>query len=128
MPARHAARLIARFMLVWFALYIGAAIASPMVHPVRAFELVCSGVGVARLIENGDAGERGTPGDAGDIGRQSGMDCPLCAPGAAPPPPRIALSALPAQEIAYAMRSIPAARIAARTAAPLPARGPPRMS
>jgi hypothetical protein len=52
------------------------------------------------------------------------MDCPLCAPMAAPPP-AAGMAVEPAQPLAYALQGIPAAHIAARTAAPLPARGPP---
>ena len=54
----------------------------------------------------------------------TGMDCPLCAaPGAPPPAPALGLPA-PAP-LAHPLQSIPAARIAAAPAAPLPARGPP---
>ena len=41
--------------------------------------------------------------------------------------PAAAQTAEPAQPLAYALQSIPAAHIAARTAAPLPARGPPTL-
>jgi hypothetical protein len=37
------------------------------------------------------------------------------------------MPAAPVQPLAYVLRSIPAARLAARTAAPLPARGPPTL-
>ena len=116
--AQRTARLIARFVLAWFVVYVGAAVASPLVHPGESFELVCSGAGTAKLIKKGD----------GTAGMESGMDCPLCAPGSAPPPPAPSVTVLPAQPRAYALRAIPAARIAAITAAPLPARGPPRFS
>ncbi|WPB57710.1 hypothetical protein [Xylophilus sp. GOD-11R] len=119
MPARHTARLIARFVLAWFALYLGAAVASPLVHPTMSFELVCSGAGTAKLIKKSDLD--------GQVSSAS-MDCPLCAPGGAPPPSVPALAPVPPQPLAYVLRSIPAARIAAITAAPLPARGPPRVS
>jgi hypothetical protein len=56
------------------------------------------------------------------------MDCPLCATSSAPPPPVLRLSAEPAQPLAHVLQSIPAAHIAALTAAPLPARGPPAFS
>jgi hypothetical protein len=55
----------------------------------------------------------------------SHLDCPLCVlTGAPPPTPVVAMPAV--QPLALAVQSIPAARIAAATAAPLPARGPPR--
>jgi len=41
------------------------------------------------------------------------------------PSAEVQLRVAPAQPLAYALRSIPAARLAWLTAAPLPARGPP---
>lgn len=46
---RHT-KLLARFVLVWFALSIAAAIASPLVRP-QALELICSLVGGQQLFE-----------------------------------------------------------------------------
>ena len=113
---RHAHRL-ARFVLVWFVCALGVAVASPMVHP-QAMELVCSSGGAVKLLVKTDNGVQ-------DMGAHS-LDCPLCLVGGAPPPQATA-SAAPAQPLAYVLRSIPAARLAARTAAPLPARGPPTL-
>jgi hypothetical protein len=122
MVSPRIARLIARFVLAWFALYLGAAVASPLVHPSDSFELVCSGAGTAKLIKKSDSGDSGTAVHAGS------MDCPLCAPGGAPPPSVPAMVVAPTQPLAHVLRPIPAARIAAITAAPLPARGPPLVS
>lgn len=116
MQSLRNARFIARLVLAWFALYIGAAVAAPLVAP-QGFELVCSGVGMVKLIVKSDDGTAGT--------EPVSMQCPLCAPGGAPPPPALSLRVQPAQPLAYASWPIPAARIAALTAAPLPARGPP---
>jgi len=110
------ASFLARLMLAWFALYLGAAIASPLVAP-QGFEVVCSAVGMAKLIVHGNDGVA-----AAD---RVSMDCPLCVPGGAPPLPGLTLKVQPAQALAYATWPISAARIAALTAAPLPARGPP---
>ena len=107
---------LTRLVLVWFALYLGAAVASPVVAPQR-FEVICSGSGMVKLLVKADNGEPSAS--------TSAMDCPLCAPGGAPPMPAVLPQMRPAQPLAYATRSIPAARIAALTAAPLPARGPP---
>jgi hypothetical protein len=52
------------------------------------------------------------------------MDCPLCVSIIAPPPV-LKMSFEPAQPLRCALLPIPAATIAQRTAAPLPARGPP---
>ena len=114
MQTLRRARLLARFVLVWFALAIGVAIASPLVKP-QAMELVCSGAGDIKLVKTG-GGDQDVPSHT--------LDCPLCATASAPPP-LARQTAEPAQPLAHVLHSIPAAHIAARTAAPLPARGPP---
>jgi hypothetical protein len=114
------AHLIARFVLVWFALSLGVAIASPIVKP-QAMEVICTGAaGVMKLLIQTDDGPQDVAGYT--------MDCPLCATLGAPPPPVVRLRAEPAQPLAYVLQSIPAAHIASLTAAPLPARGPPAFS
>jgi hypothetical protein len=121
MPAMQILRnahLLARFVLVWFALSLGVAVASPIVSP-QASELICSGAGVMKLIVLTDDGANGAAG--------SMMDCPLCATGGAPPPPKARAEAEPAQPLGHVLQSIPSAQIAALTAAPLPARGPPHL-
>jgi hypothetical protein len=114
---RHA-HLLARFVLVWFVCALGVAVASPMVHP-QAMELVCSSGGAVKLLVKTDNGVQ-------EMGAHS-LDCPLCLVGGAPPPQATPTAAAPVQPLAYVLRSIPAARLAARTAAPLPARGPPTL-
>jgi len=113
------AHLIARFLLVWFALSVGVAVASPLVKP-QAMELICSSAGVMKVLFTTDDGGRDAASPA--------LDCPLCAATSAPPPPLARLTAEPLQPLAYRLESIPAAFIAALTAAPLPARGPPAFS
>ncbi|MBO9514621.1 MAG: hypothetical protein J7549_10940 [Variovorax sp.] len=113
---RRARRLVS-FVLMWFALSLGAAIASPVVHP-QAMEVLCSASGVAKVVIHTDDGVK-------DIGA-SHLDCPMCLPGGAPPPaPIVAVPSV--QPLSHAVQSIPAARLAAATAAPLPARGPPAL-
>ncbi|MBT2321611.1 hypothetical protein J7E62_04465 [Variovorax paradoxus] len=108
---------IGRMVLLWFVLSLGAAVASPVVNP-QALELVCSSAGAVKVVVQTDDG-------AQELG-MSHMDCPLCMlTGAPPPTPVVALpSPLP---LGHAVQPIPAARIAAATAAPLPARGPPAL-
>lgn len=113
MSALRQARLLARLVLAWFVLAVGIAVAAPVVQP-QSLEMICSG-GSLKLVGTGDAGEDGLAGGLA-------LDCPLCA-GAAPPPPAVALPAV--QPLGQVLRSIPAARVAALAAAPLPARGPP---
>lgn len=112
------AQLLTRFVLVWFALSIGVAIASPIVNP-QAMELVCSGSGAMKLLVKSEDGGK-------EVSNGHTLDCPLCASLSAPPPV-VRLTAEPAQPLAHVLQSIPAAHIAALTAAPLPARGPPTL-
>ena len=106
------ARFLARLVLVWFALALGAAMASPVVHP-QAAELVCSGGEIKRLVL----------GDADAPAPSHTLDCPLCAGFDAPLPRQQVAGMQPG--LSYVLQRIPAAQVAARTAAPLPARGPP---
>ncbi len=113
------AHLIARFVLVWFALSIGVAIASPIVKP-QGMELICTGTGVMKVLVKADDGT------TKEVATKM-TDCPLCATVGAPPPVT-RLNAEPVQPLAYVMQSIPSAHIAALTGAPPPARGPPAFS
>lgn len=116
MPALRRARLLASFVLAWFALSLGVAAASPLVQP-KPMEIVCSAAGASMLVVLTD--------DGAQAPATGHLDCPLCLPAGAPPP-ALPLAALPAiQPLGHALQSIPAARIAAATASPLPARGPP---
>ncbi|WP_213958279.1 MULTISPECIES: DUF2946 family protein [unclassified Variovorax] len=111
--------LVGRGVLLWFMLSMGAAIASPIVHP-QAVELVCSSAGAIKAVVQTDDG-------AQELGA-SHMDCPLCVLTGAPPP-AASLAKLPViQPLGHAAQPIPAARLAAATRAPLPARGPPASS
>ncbi len=105
-----------RLVLVWFVLSLGVAVASPIVKP-QDILLVCTGSGAMKVLVQADDGST-TEVVSGHV------DCPLCATLSAPPPV-VRLSAEPTQPLAYALQAIPSAHIAARTAAPLSARGPP---
>lgn len=107
-------QLLARLVLAWFVLALGVAVAAPLVQP-QALELVCSSVGAVKLVKVGDDGSAA----ASHL-----LDCPLCLTSSAPPP-AVQVQVEPPQPLAHALRPIPAAHIAGRTAAPLPARGPP---
>ena len=107
---------LSRLVLAWFVLSLGVAVASPIVKP-QDILLVCTGSGAMKMLVQADDGS------ATDVTANT-MDCPLCAPMVAPPPiDHWAVE--PVQPLAYALQAIPSAHIAARTAAPLPARGPP---
>ena len=112
------AHLIARFVLVWFALSVGVAIASPLVKP-QGMELICTGSGVMKLLVKSDEGSK--------VVSLHTLDCSLCATGYAPPPVMHG-SVEPVQPLAHVLQSIPASHIASRTAVPPPGRGPPAFS
>ena len=116
------ARCITRSLIVWFLLAIGAAVASPMVNP-QAVQLICTGSGMMKLVIDGAEGSE----DGAGQNLCPGLDCPLCASLGAPPPAR-RQTAEPHQPLSYALRSQPAAHLAAVTAAPPPGRGPPVLS
>ena len=114
---RPAAGLVRGWLLL-FVLSLGVAIASPIVKP-QAMELICSGAGSVKAVLHTDDGVQ-------EVGATQ-MDCPLCVLAGAPPTP-FAVALPMAQPLGHAVQPIPAARIAAATAAPLPARGPPSLS
>lgn len=114
-PLRQA-RFLARLVLVWFALALGVAIASPVVKPT-ALQLVCTGTGMQVVLAGDD--------DGGEPMARHTLDCPLCA-AVAPPPPVVTVPLV--QPLGHVVRPIPAARHAARIATPPPARGPPVLS
>lgn len=113
------AHLLARFVLVWFVLFVGVSVASPLVNP-QAGQMVCSAMGGMKMVSADETG-----GDA--VKLSSSMDCPLCAPVAAPPTP-VVLSFETTSDLAHALRPIPSAHIAWLTGSPLPPRGPPAHS
>lgn len=104
---------LARFVLVWFALSVGVAIASPVVSP-KTMDLVCSSMGSMKLVVQGDD----------DVASGHTLDCPLCASISAPPPALNTTLTQPSP-LSHAVQPIEVARIALATAPPLPSRGPP---
>jgi len=114
------ARLLVQFLLAWWILAMGVAIAAPLVH-AQPLEMVCSVGGSMKWVAISDEGQNNDSSPTFSSGK---MDCPLCMTVVPPPDPT---AHTPATQIglSYALRHIAAAHIAARTAAPLPARGPP---
>lgn len=104
-----------RITLMWFVLSLGFAILAPLVH-AASMELVCSAGGALKLVNSGDG--------ADDDSSKHSTDCTLCLAAAAPPS-RVTLRLAPTLPLGRALQPIVAARIAAATAAPFPARGPP---
>src|SRR6218665_2144009 len=107
-----------RLALAWFMASLLVAGAFPLVNP-QAIELVCSASGSGKLIVQGDDGSSGMG--------MAAMDCPLW--GVSAPPPAATQVKLPTpQPLGRPLQSTPAARTAAATASPLPARWPPALS
>lgn len=114
---RNAHRL-SRLVLVWLALFIGAAVASPLLNP-EGVQLVCTTAGSVKLVPLDADGQEAQ-------GGQHGLHCPLCLPMTAPPP---VLS--PAQVhvgLSYALAPTEQARLASLIGLPWQARAPPSLS
>ena len=116
MPSSRPVRTVARFMLAWFALYLGAAIASPLLAS-GGLAVVCSADGMVRLVQTDDAGA--------PVQARGTLHCPLCVPAGAPPPAAVAQTATPLQPLVYALSPAPAVWPGAVSATRPPARGPP---
>jgi len=110
------AHLLARLVLVWFALFIGASVASPLVKPQET-QMVCSVMGM-KMVDADDSGDKTQP--------TNSMDCPLCLPVAVPPSD--APEALVHVALSYALQSMERARLAALIGQPWQARAPPSFS
>ena len=108
-------KLIARLVLVWFALFIGVAIASPILNPTET-QMVCSSAGGMKMVPSGEEGA--------EAKLTANMDCPLCAPVVVPLQSG-ATTFDYASTLAHSLHPVAAALIAALTAPPLPSRGPP---
>lgn len=123
MQSLRNAHLLARFVLVWFVLFVGVSVASPLVNP-QGIQMVCSAMGGMKMV-SADDGASGSSGDS--VKLSSSMDCPLCAQFSAPPTP-VGVSFDNASVLAHALRPIPSAHIVWLTGSPLPPRGPPAHS
>ena len=116
MQTLRQARQLTRFVLVWFAMALAVAMASPLVSP-KSIDVVCSSGGVMKLVAS----------DGGDEApSSSAMDCPFCLSVAFPPAP-LALQVVKPSPLSHALQPIAAAHIALATAPPLPSRGPPAL-
>lgn len=109
------ARTLAHGVLVWFVLAVGVAVAAPLVQP-QSGTLVCSASGAFKLLVGDDDGSVAPTSHT--------LECVLClALGAPPSAPVDAIASLPV--LGYALTGLSAGHRVWRTAAPLPARGPP---
>ena len=109
------AKFITRLVLVWFALFLGSAIASSLVNPGN-LQMVCSVGGSMKLVDSS--------GGSDDIQVKANLDCPLCA-SVTTPPPAHTVDFSKSSPLAHALQPLQAAHIASVTSPPLPSRGPP---
>ena len=112
------ARRLTRFVLVWFALFVGAAVASPLVKP-DAVQLVCSAICGVKLVPVDAAGA-----DVDAAVAHSALDCPACLPLIAPPVADM-LGPLPSGNLSHVLQPLPTARLASLLGQPWQARAPP---
>jgi hypothetical protein len=106
-----------RWMLVWFCLSMGVAIASPMVHP-QALTMVCTAAGAVKMVAASDADE------ALPVAAAHTMDCVLCLSAGAPPV--AALPFIAPSNLTQVYRPVHLALLIWRTTAPTSARDPPQ--
>lgn len=125
---------IARWVLVWFALYLGVAVAAPWVRP-QAMTLACGATGGLKLVlldsstasassaADTPAGPNATP-DEPRAGHT--LDCPLCMTASAPPPLLVAYQPL-SPDCPHALLPLEVARLATLIDGPGQARAPPAL-
>ena len=109
-------RSLSRLVLVWYVLFVGVSVLAATLQP-KTMDVVCSTMGIMKVVVQGE-GE--------NTALSSSMDCPLCAH-ATPLLPLPTVAALPHMPDARAhiVQALPEALLLARTAPPLPSRGPP---
>lgn len=107
-------RALARWILLWWCLALGVAVAAPWLKPVQ-HTLVCSASGSVMVQDTG----------APDAPVGKHLDCVLCLAAGAPP---VSISALPVASATPLLGTRQAAALAPYrlSAAPPPGRGPPR--
>ena len=113
METLRRAHRLARFVLAWFVLSVGVAVAAPVLK-TQDLDVVCSSAGVQELAAGGEG--------AAGHGHDHQKDCRMCV-----------LTGAPAVDIVFAAQPVPpaapaplvAAVHAAGATSPYPARAPP---
>ena len=109
-------RSLSRLVLVGYVLFVGVSVLAATLQP-KTMDVVCSTMGIMKVVVQGE-------GEVAPV--SSSMDCPLCAHATpALPPPTVAALAHVPDARAYIMQTLSEALLLARTAPPLPSRGPP---
>ena len=118
MQVLRSSKFIASLVLVWFALFVGSAMASTLINP-GTLQMVCSSDGGMKMVDTG--------GGDGDVKLGKTMDCPLCASVTTPPATTRSGHLHALSTLAHALQPVAAAHLASITAPPLPSRGPPAL-
>lgn len=109
-------RPLSRLVLAWYVLFVGVSVLASTLQP-KTMEVVCSSMGIMKVVVQGE-------GEA--VGLTSNMDCPLCAHATPALPPTTLAALVHVHDArAYIVQALPEALLLARTAPPLPSRGPP---
>lgn len=111
------AKRLARLVLVWYVLFAGVSVLAFTLSP-KTLEVVCSSMGVMKVVVSGDEGSPEL---------RTSMDCPLCAQATPALPPSLASLGHMPNACRHSVQRLPAAVLLARTAPPLPSRGPPAL-
>ena len=106
-------------VLVLYGLTLGVAMAAPLVSG-KGISMICTSTGIKFVNESGKI----VDGKA----TTHTMECSFCVPTGITPTLPLPDAVPPVHALSYATLSIPAARLAAIVAAPLPARGPPQFN
>jgi len=110
--------VLSRLVLIWFAMFVGIATASPFLHTSNSFSLICSGSGGFKLASSDNGGDANS-------NLQHKLDCPLCMP-AMMSGPGFEAQHQPCEPVAELKPVFSLVHVAyATTAPPLPSRGPP---
>lgn len=103
------------WVLAWFVMSLGVAVASPFVQP-KTIEIVCAGAGATQVVVTTESGPVQQ--------NAHSLDCPLCLLSGALPAARFSLA--PAfSPVSYTSAILLISPAVAATAAPPPARAPP---
>lgn len=109
-------RRLARLVLVWYVLFLGVSVLAASLQP-KTMDVVCSSMGLMKVVLQGEGG---------DAQVRSSMDCPLCAHATpALAPPTVAVLAHVPDARSHIVQRLLEPGLIARTAPPLPSRGPP---
>ncbi|MBL0423786.1 DUF2946 family protein [Ramlibacter alkalitolerans] len=111
---RRLQRLTCRLLLVWFALSVGVAVASPVLQP-HGDDVVCSGSGALMPMPADDGG---TP----SSGHGHDHDCRLCVMVGAPPVPLVVVAHAAPADTPVLHLPVP---VPSQAPVPFQQRGPP---